>query len=243
MKTHKYKRILIKLSGEALSNNNANNNYAPISAAAINNYVEEISNIHKIGTQIGIVIGGGNFYRGINTKDTGIKQLSGDKMGMLATIMNALALKDVLEHHNIEAKVKTAVYIPEFADIFHREKAIKHLTKNRICIFAGGTSNPLFTTDTAAALRSVEIEANLLIKATNVDGIYDKNPHTNNDAIMFNNISYDECIQRDLKVMDSSAFLLCKQNNMPIIVTNINKKGNLLKIITGEQIGTLVNIN
>jgi uridylate kinase len=232
----KYNRILLKLSGEALMGNN----HFGISTDAINNYVAEISAIHNIGVQIGIVVGGGNFYRGINEKETGIKKLSGDKMGMLATVMNAIALKDVFEHFGIDAEVMTAVYMPQFADVFNRDNAIRQMDLNRICIFSGGTSNPLFTTDSAAALRAIEINADLLIKATNVDGVYNFDPKKDSNAKMFDEISYEKCIEMDLKVMDKTAFVLCQENNMPIIVTNIHKKGNLLKVITGENIGTMV---
>ena len=233
----KYKRILLKLSGEALMGKET----FGISAPAINDYVSEINAIQKIGTQIGIVVGGGNFYRGVNKNETGVSGLSGDKMGMLATIMNAIALKDVFELFEIEAKIQTAFHIPQFADTFQKEKAIKHLQKGRICIFAGGTGNPLFTTDTAAALRSVEIGADILIKATNVDGVYNVDPKKDANAKMFRKISYDECIKKEIQVMDRTAFVLCKENNIPMIVTNIHKKGNLLKVITGENIGTLIN--
>ncbi len=232
----KYKRILLKLSGEALMGNNA----FGISATAINNYVAEIKTIHQLGVQVGIVIGGGNFYRGVRAKDAGISNLTGDKIGMLATIMNGLALKDVLETNGIEAKMQTAVYLPQFADVFQREKAIKHLQKNRICIFAGGTGNPLFTTDSAAALRAIEIEADILIKATDVDGVYSADPKKVPTSKMFDKISFQECIEKNLQVMDRTAFVLCKENNMPIVVMNINKKENLLKVVSGESIGSIV---
>ena len=232
----KCKRILLKLSGEALMGNNS----FGISATTMNNYVTEIKTIHQLGIQIGIVIGGGNFYRGINAKDTGISNFTGDKMGMLATIMNGLALKDVLETNGIESKIHSAIYIPQIVDIFHKEKAIKHLQKNRICIFVGGTGNPLFTTDSAAALRAIEIKADLLIKATDVDGVYATDPKKDTTSKMFNKISFQECIENNLQIMDRTAFVLCKENNMPIVVMNINKKGNLFKIVSGEKVGTFV---
>ena len=232
----KYNRILLKLSGEALM---GVANYG-ISSATINDYISEINSVHQLGVQIGIVIGGGNFYRGINAKKIGINKLTGDKMGMLATIMNGLALKDVFETNGIEAKVQTALYLPQFADIYQKEKATKHLEKNRICIFVGGTGNPYFTTDTAAVIRAIETNANILIKATDVDGVYDMDPKLDANAKIFDTISYDSCLERNLQVMDRTAFVLCKENNMPIVVMNINKKGNLLKIISGEKIGTMV---
>ncbi|MCL2039925.1 MAG: UMP kinase [Bacteroidetes bacterium] len=232
----KYKRILLKLSGEALMGNK----HYGISATAINDYVSEIKTLHKLCVQVAIVIGGGNFYRGVNAKDIGINNTTGDKMGMLSTIMNGLSLKDVLEKNGTESKIYSAIFLPQIADVFQQEKAIQDLQKNTICIFVGGTGNPLFTTDSAAALRSIEIGADILIKATDVDGIYSADPKKDTTSKMFNKISYQECIERNLKVMDRTAFVLCKENNMPIVVMNINKKGNLLKVVSGEDVGTIV---
>ena len=235
----KYKRILLKLSGESLMGNNE----FGISPEAVNNYINEIIEIRKQGIQVGIVVGGGNFYRGILAKDTGITKVSADKMGMLATIMNAIALRDVFEKSGVKARVQTAIMMPQFAEIFTQESAMRHLNDGKIVIFAAGTGNPLFTTDSAAAIKAVEIEANILIKATNVDGVYDKAPKENPDAKMFDAISYNECIDRKLKVMDLSAFVLCQENNLPIAVLNVQKKGNLLKFLSGEKIGTIVQAN
>lgn len=231
-----YKRILLKLSGEALMGDGA----FGISPNAIKNYTEEIIAIHKQGIQIGIVVGGGNFFRGIQSEKIGIDKVSGDKMGMLATIMNAIALRDVIENMGIEARVQTSIVMPQISEIFTKEKAIKHFNKNRIVIFAGGTGNPYFTTDSAAALRAAEIEANILIKATNVDGVFDSDPKKNPNAKLFDTVTFSECIEKKLRVMDLTAFALCSENNIHIGVLNLHKKGNLLKFLNGEKIGTLI---
>ena len=232
----KYKKILLKFSGEALL---GNDNFG-ISPSAINLYVEEISEIHKLGIQIGIVVGGGNFYRGIQSEDTGITRISGDKIGMLATVMNAIALHDVFEKFGVDARVQAASFMPQFAEIFTKEKAIKHLNKGRIVIFAAGTGNPFFTTDSAAALRAIEIEADILIKATNVDGVFDSDPKKNPNAKLFETITFTDSIENKLRVMDLTAFTLCSENNIPIAVLNLHKKGNLMKFLNGEKIGTMI---
>ena len=232
----KYKRILLKLSGEALMGNND----FGISSEALNNYIEEIIEIHKQGIEVGIVIGAGNFYRGVQAKNTEITKVSADKMGMLATIMNAIALRDVFEKSGIATRIQTAIVMPQFAEIFTQESAVRHLNKKRIVIFAAGTGNPFFTTDSAAAIRAVEIEANILIKATNVDGVYDKEPKKNPDAKMFDKVSYSKCIEQKLEVMDLTAFVICQENNLQIAVLNVQKKGNLLKFLSGEKIGTII---
>jgi len=232
----KYKRILLKLSGEALMGKND----FGISAEAINNYAEEIIEIHKQGIQVGIVVGGGNFYRGVQAKNTGITKVSGDKMGMLATVMNALALRDVFEKLGVATRVQTATVMPQFAEIFTKEKAIKHLEKSRIVIFAAGTGNPYFTTDSAAALRAIEIDADILLKATNVDGVFDSDPKKNPDAKLLDTVTFSECIAKKLNVMDMTAFTLCSENNIRIGVLNLHKKGNLLKFLEGEKIGSIV---
>jgi len=231
-----YKRILLKLSGEALMGSDS----FGISPKSLKNYVEEIIAIHKEGVQIGIVVGGGNFFRGIQSNQTGIKKVSGDKMGMLATIMNAIALRDAIENMGVEARVQTSIFIPQISEIFVKEKVIKHFRKNRICIFAGGTGNPFFTTDSAAALRAAEIEANILIKATNVDGVFDVDPKKNPNAKLFDTVTFSECIEKKLGVMDLTAFTLCSENNIHIGVLNLHKKGNLLKFLKGEKIGTII---
>jgi uridylate kinase len=232
----KYNRILLKLSGEALLGDTE----FGIESTTIKKYASAIASILKQGVEVGIVIGGGNIFRGIKSKEMGISQLTGDKMGMLATLMNALALSDVLNEINIKAEIQTAVFIPQFADVFNREQAIKKLKLGQVCIFAGGTGNPLFTTDSAAALRAIEIEADVFIKATNVDGVYDADPKTNPTAKMFSNLSFDDCINKQLRVMDMTAFVLCKENNMPIVVLNLNQEDNLLQLIAGKDIGTSI---
>ncbi|MPM95512.1 Uridylate kinase [bioreactor metagenome] len=232
----KYSRILIKLSGEALMGEND----FGISSEAINNYADEIVEIHNNGVQVAIVVGGGNIYRGIQSNQTGITKISGDKMGMLATVMNAIALRDVIEKKGVQARVQTAIVMPQFAETFSKETAIHHLNKRRIVIFAAGTGNPLFTTDSAAALRTVEIDAKLLIKATNVNGIYDSDPNKNPNAKKFDVITYNECIDRQLKVMDLTAFVLCQENNVKIAVMNLHPQNNIIRFLNGEKIGTLV---
>ena len=232
----KYKRVLLKLSGEALMGKND----FGISSEAINNYAEEIIEIHKLGVQIGIVVGGGNFYRGVQAKDTGITKVSGDKMGILATVMNALALRDVIEKLGVEVRVQTATVMPQLVEMFSKEKAIKYLEKHRIVIFAAGTGNPYFTTDSAAALRAIEIEADILLKATNVDGIFDSDPRKNPDAKLLDAVTYSDCITKKLNVMDLTAFTLCEENNIRIGVLNLHQKGNLLKFLAGEKIGSIV---
>jgi len=232
----KYKRILLKLSGEALMGKND----FGISLEAINSYAEEIIEIHKMGIQIGIVVGGGNFYRGAQAKTIGITKVSGDKMGMLATVMNALALCDVIEKLGVEVRVQTATVMPQLVEMFSKEKAIKYLEKHRIVIFAAGTGNPYFTTDSAAALRAIEIEADILLKATNVDGVFDSDPRKNPNAKLFDTVTYSDCITKKLNVMDLTAFTLCEENNIQIAVLNLHQKGNLLKFLKGEKIGTIV---
>lgn len=234
---NRYERILIKLSGESLMGNETSG----ISATAINTYINEIIDCYNIGYQIGIVVGGGNFFRGIQSKQAGVSRITGDKMGMLATAMNALAIRDIFVSRGIDARVQTPMLQPSFAEIHSTEKAKHHLDKNRIVIFAGGTSNPLFTTDTAAALRAIEIEADILIKATNVDGVYDDDPRVNPDATLKHTLTYNDCINKNLKVMDTTAFVLCQENNMPIGVFNIHKKGNLAKFLKNEtKLGTII---
>jgi len=232
----KIQRILLKLSGEALNNDD---NFG-IDPHILNEYSTIIATIINHNIQVGIVIGGGNFYRGNKSNQLGIKNITGDKMGMLATLMNALALRDSLQTKHINSHILTSFIIPQFVDAFTPEKAKSILSKNEICIFAGGTGNPLFTTDSAAALRAIEIEADCLIKGTNVDGVYDTDPRNNPNAKMFSTITFNECITLNLKVMDQTAFVICKENNMPIIVTNIRDKTNIQKIINGKISGTLI---
>lgn len=232
----KYKRILLKLSGEALMGEQEHG----IDARVLSDFAEEIRSVHELGVQIGIVIGGGNIYRGVEHSSDGIDKVTGDHMGMLATVINALALQSALEHHGVVTRCQTAINMEKIAEPFIRRRAIRHLEKGRVVIFAAGTGNPYFTTDTAAALRAIEIQADVILKGTRVDGIYDSDPEKNAQAIHFPEISYLDVLKRDLKVMDLTAITLCKENKLPIIIFNINKKGNLLKVVTGEKVGSKV---
>ncbi|HWP82806.1 MAG TPA: UMP kinase [Bacteroidota bacterium] len=232
----KYKRILLKLSGEALL---GSQEYG-IDSKVLSHYAEEIRSIRELGAEIGIVIGGGNIYRGIENSSDGIDKVTGDHMGMLATVINALALQSALEHHGVLTRCQTAINMEQIAEPFIRRRAIRHLEKGRVVIFAAGTGNPYFTTDTAAALRAIEIQADVILKGTRVDGIYDSDPEKNKNAIHFPEISYLDVLKRDLKVMDLTAITLCKENKLPIIVFNMNKRGNLQKIVTGQRVGSRV---
>jgi len=236
MSTLRYKRILLKLSGEALM---GNQEYG-IDSAVLADYAEEIRQIRELGTEVGIVIGGGNIYRGIENSSDGIDKVTGDNMGMLATVINALALQSALEHKGLYTRCQTAINMEKIAEPFIRRRAIRHLEKGRVVIFAAGTGNPYFTTDTAAVLRAIEIEANVILKGTRVDGIYDSDPEKNSAAVRFPEISFTEVLKRDLKVMDLTAITLCKENNLPLVVFNMNKEGNLKRIVTGEMVGSIV---
>jgi uridylate kinase len=232
----KYRRILLKLSGEALL---GGQEYG-IDSKVLGHYAEEIRSIRERGAEIGIVIGGGNIYRGIENSSDGIDKVTGDHMGMLATVINALALQSALEHHGVLTRCQTAINMEQIAEPFIRRRAIRHLEKGRVVIFAAGTGNPYFTTDTAAALRAIEIQADVILKGTRVDGIYDSDPEKNRNAIHFPEISYLDVLKRDLKVMDLTAITLCKENKLPIIVFNMNKHGNLQKVVAGERVGSKV---
>jgi len=238
VKTHpaKYKRILLKLSGESLL---GEKNFG-IDPKVLDRYAEDILQLRKQGVEIGIVIGGGNIYRGVEKSSDGVDKVTGDQMGMLATIINGLALQSALEHHGVFTRLLSPLKMEEIAEPFIRRRAIRHLEKGRVVIFGAGTGNPYFTTDTAAALRAVEIHADVIIKATRVDGVYDADPEKNSRAHKFQEISYHDVLEKDLKVMDLTAITLCKENRMPIIVFNMNKPGNLLRLIKGERIGTVV---
>jgi uridylate kinase len=236
MSALQYKRILLKLSGEALL---GNQEYG-IDSAVLSLYAEEIREVKDMGVQIGIVIGGGNIYRGIENSSDGIDRVTGDHMGMLATVINALALQSALEHHGVLTRCLTAIDMDKIAEQFIRRRAIRHLEKGRVVIFAAGTGNPYFTTDTAAALRVIEIEADLILKGTRVDGVYDSDPEENKSAVHFPEISYADVLSRDLKVMDLTAITLCKENKLPIVVFNMNVRGNLKKIVLGERVGSKV---
>jgi uridylate kinase len=236
MSTPHYKRILLKLSGEALM---GTMDYG-IDARILKQYAEEIKTIHELGVQIGIVIGGGNIYRGIENSTDGIDKVTGDHMGMLATVINALALQNTLEHHGMYTRCQTAIDMARIAEPYIRRRAVRHLEKNRIVIFAAGTGNPYFTTDTAAVLRGIEIEADIIIKGTRVNGIYDSDPEKNPDAKHYPKINYDDVIRKNLKVMDMTAITLCKENKLPIGVFNMNVRNNLKRMIFGEHVGSTV---
>jgi len=232
----KYKRILLKLSGEALLGKNS---YG-IDNDRLIVYAEEIKQIHSQGVEIAIVIGGGNIFRGLKGSKDGIDRVQADYMGMLATVINGLALQNALEAMNIPTRLQSAIKMESIAEPFIKRKATRHLEKGRVVIFASGTGNPYFTTDSAAVLRAIEISADVILKGTRVDGIYDEDPEKNKEAIKFDNISFEETIKKGLKIMDTTAFTLSKENELPIIVFDMNIKGNLTKVIMGEKIGTKV---
>lgn len=231
-----YKRILLKLSGEALMGEQE----FGIDPNILKQYSLEIKAVHEAGVQIGIVIGGGNIYRGVSNSSDNIDKVTGDHMGMLATLINALALQSALEHQGLITRLISAIRMEVIAEPFIRRRAVRHLEKNRIVIFGAGTGNPYFTTDTAAALRAVEIEADVIIKGTRVDGVYDSDPEKNPNAIRFPNISYMDVLKRNLNIMDMTAITLCRENKLPILVFNMNRPGNLKRLVMGEAIGTKV---
>src|ERR1700752_1811050 len=235
-KQPKYGRILLKLSGEALGGETG----VGISAGAVRDMAEQIREVRELGVQVVVVVGGGNIFRGLPGSERGIERATGDYMGMLATIINALALQDALEKLGVATRVQTAITMSQVAEPFIRRRAVRHLEKGRVVIFGGGTGNPYFSTDTAAALRANEIGAEVILKATKVDGIYDCDPKANPNAKRFSRISYLEALQRELKVMDSTAFSMCKDNRMPIIVFDLFKPHNLKRVVLGEKVGTLV---
>jgi uridylate kinase len=232
----KYNRILLKLSGEALM---GEQNYG-IDSNRLSDYAKEIKQIIDKGIQVAIVIGGGNIYRGVQSEGAGFDRVQGDYMGMLATIINGMALQSALESLEVETRLLTAIRMEQVAEPYIRRKATRHLNKNRVVIFGGGTGNPYFTTDTAATLRAIEIEADVILKGTRVDGIFTADPEKDPTATMYETISFDEVFKKELNVMDLTAFTLCKENNLPIKVFNMNTDGNLQKICEGENIGTLV---
>ena len=232
----KYNRILLKLSGEALLGKNS---YG-IDNDRLVVYAEEIKEIHKQGVEIAIVIGGGNIFRGLSGSKDGIDRVQADYMGMLATVINGLALQNALENIGIPTRLQSAIKMESIAEPFIKRKATRHLEKGRVVIFASGTGNPYFTTDSAAVLRAIEINADVILKGTRVDGIYNKDPEKNKEAIKFDDISFEETIRKGLKIMDTTAFTLSKENKLPIIVFDMNTKGNLTKVIMGEKIGTKV---
>jgi len=233
-----HKRILLKLSGEALM---GDNNHG-IDPSRLDNYAKEIKQIHEEGVEIAIVIGGGNIFRGVSGASKGMDRVQADYMGMLATVINGLALQTSLEDNDVPTRFQTAIKIEAIAEPFIKRKATRHLEKGRVVIFGCGTGNPFFTTDSAAVLRAIEINADVILKGTRVDGIYDTDPEKNKNAIKFNSLSFDEVLKKGLKIMDTTAFTLSQENNLPIIVFDMNTNGNLKKIINGEPIGTRVYI-
>jgi uridylate kinase len=232
----KYKRILLKLSGESLMGSQG----FGISPDMLSFFAKEIKKVHDAGAEVGIVIGGGNIYRGLNADAHGIDRVTGDFMGMLATIINALALQTACEKAGLMTRLMTAIKMEEIAEPFIRRRAMRHLEKGRVVIFGAGTGSPYFSTDTAASLRAIEIEADAILKGTRVDGIYDSDPEKNPDAVFYEEISYLDVLKKNLKVMDLTAISLCKENDLPIIVFNMNKEGNLLRVVKGEAVGTSV---
>ena len=232
----KYKRILLKLSGEALMGDQ-NHGIDPI---RMKEYAEEIKQIQQTGTEIAIVIGGGNIFRGVSGASKGMDRVQADYMGMLATVINGLALQSALENLDVPTRLQTAIRIEAIAEPFIKRRATRHLEKGRVVIFGSGTGNPYFTTDSAAVLRAIEINADVILKGTRVDGIYSEDPEKNKEAIKFDSLSFDEVLKKGLKVMDTTAFTLSQENNLPIIVFDMNTKGNLSRIINGENIGTRV---
>jgi len=231
-----FQRVLLKLSGEALA---ADQGFG-VDTNHIYSLAGEIADVHSLGVQIAIVVGGGNFFRGVADQAKDMDRVSADHMGMLATVINALALQDALEKQGVYTRVQSAIEMNQVAEPFIRRRAIRHLEKLRVVIFAGGTGNPYFSTDTAASLRAMEIKADAILKGTKVDGVYDADPMKVKDAKKFPQISYMDVLKRGLKVMDLTAVTLCKDNNLPIIVFNLNQHGNLRKVVLGEKIGSLV---
>lgn len=232
----KYKRILLKLSGESLM---GDKNFG-LDPAILAQYAYDIKQITDLGVQVALVIGGGNIYRGMNEAETGIERAQGDYMGMLATVINGMALQSGLEKAGVYTRLQSAIKMEQVAEQYIRRRAIRHLEKGRVVIFGAGTGNPYFTTDTAGSLRAIEINADVVLKGTRVDGIYTADPEKDPNATKFEKISFSECISKNLKVMDTTAFTLCMENNLPILVFNMNEPGNLLRVVTGEKVGTLV---
>jgi uridylate kinase len=236
MTTPPFKRILLKLSGEALA---ANQGFG-VDPLRIHEIAAELADVKTLGVQIAIVVGGGNFFRGVAEQAKEMDRVSADHMGMLATVINALALQDALEKQGVYTRVMSAIEMNQVAEPFIRRRAMRHLEKDRVVIFAGGTGNPYFSTDTAASLRAMEIKADVILKATKVDGIYDADPMIVKGAKKFSEITYMDVLKKSLKVMDSTAISLCKDNNLPIIIFNLNQRGNIKKVVAGEKIGSRV---
>lgn len=232
----KYKRILLKLSGESLM---GDKNFG-MDSDVIAQYAQDIKQITEMGVQVAIVIGGGNIYRGMNEAETGIERAQGDYMGMLATVINGMALQAGLEKAGVYTRLQSAIKMEQIAEPYIRRRAMRHLEKGRVVIFGAGTGNPYFTTDTAGSLRAIEIKADVILKGTRVDGVYTADPEKDPTATKFEKISFSDCISKNLKVMDMTAFTLCMENDLPIVVFDMNKPGNLMSVVTGEKVGTLV---
>jgi uridylate kinase len=236
MATPVYKRILLKLSGEALA---AEKGFG-VDNTRVHEIAGEIAEVHKLGIEIGIVVGGGNFFRGVAEQARDMDRISADHMGMLATMINSLALQDALEKQNVFTRVMSAIEMNQIAEPFIRRRAIRHLEKGRVVIFGAGTGNPYFSTDTAASLRAMEIKADVIMKATKVEGIYDADPMKVKDAIKFEQITFTDVLHKRLNVMDATAISLCRENNLPIVIFNLNTRGNIARVVQGEKVGSLV---
>ncbi|MER3499663.1 MAG: UMP kinase [Chitinophagaceae bacterium] len=232
----KFKRILLKLSGESLM---GDKNFG-LDPSVLCQYAQDIKSITELGVQVAIVIGGGNIYRGMNEAETGIERAHGDYMGMLATVINGMALQAALERIGVYTRLQSAIKMEQIAEPYIRRRAIRHVEKGRVVIFGAGTGNPYFTTDTAGVLRAIEIKADVILKGTRVDGIYTEDPEKNSSATKYDRISFSDCISKNLRVMDMTAFTLCMENHLPIVVFDMNKPGNLRRVVTGEKVGTLV---
>ena len=234
----KYRRILLKISGESLAGEDG---YG-INAGVLEAFADEIKEAHDLGAEIALVIGGGNIFRGLSTTAASMDRVQADYMGMLATVINSLALQDALERKGVYTRLLTAIKMEQIAEPFIRRRAVRHLEKGRVVIFGAGTGNPYFTTDTAASLRAIEIEADVIVKGTRVEGVYDSDPEKNPNAEFFPSISYFDVIRKNLRVMDMTAITLCRENTLPIVVMNMNTNGNFTRLIQGDQIGTLVHV-
>lgn len=236
MSQPKYQRVLLKLSGEVLAGGEG----FGINGPQVKSLAGEIVEVHSAGVQLGIVIGGGNFFRGISSAAREMDRVTADSMGMLATIINCLAMQDALEKQGVPTRVMTAIHMNQLAEPYIRRRAIRHMEKGRIVVFGGGTSNPFFSTDSAGALRALEIGAQVFAKATGVDGVYDKDPRKHSDAVQFAGVSYNEVLAKNLGVMDASAVAMCRDNTMPIVVFNLKTRGNIMRMAMGEPVGTLI---
>jgi uridylate kinase len=232
----KYKRVLLKLSGESLMGTKG----FGIEPEVLTFFANEAKKVHDIGVELGIVIGGGNIYRGLNASDQGIERVTGDQMGMLATMINSLALQNAIEHAGVYSRLMSAIKMEEIAEPYIRRRAQRHLEKGRVVIFGAGTGHPYFSTDTAASLRAVEIGADVIVKGTRVDGVYDSDPEKNPNALKFDSLNYLDVLKKNLRIMDLTAVSLCQENDLPMIVFNMNEPDNLLKLVSGENIGTVI---